>query len=103
MFWLAALLLVGCTVVKINPDATDSVEHAGGDETGRELANRACHKSSGGAGAEVISTQQKEGAAEDDKALASLRSDVCIKRLEIRHECRSARPIIVALAVLIIL
>ena len=66
VFWLAGSLLAGCTVVKINHDATDSVEHAGGEETGRELANRACHKARA-VRAEVISTVQKEGAAQDDK------------------------------------
>jgi hypothetical protein len=63
---MAVTLIGGCTVVKINPDATDSVTHDGGDETGRELANRACHKARA-VRAEVISTVQKEGAADDDK------------------------------------
>jgi hypothetical protein len=66
VLWMTGALLVGCTVVKINHDATDSVEHAGGEETGKQLANRACHKARA-VGAEVISTVQKEGAAEDDK------------------------------------
>lgn len=63
----AAAQLAGCTVVKINHDATDTVSHGGGEETGRELANRACHKA-GAARAEVISTVQKEGAEHDEKA-----------------------------------
>jgi len=63
---MAGTLIAGCSVVKINHDATDSVSHAGGEETGKELANRACHKA-GAVQAQVISTVQKEGAAEDDK------------------------------------
>jgi hypothetical protein len=63
---MAGTLIAGCSVVKINPDATDSVSHAGGEETGRELANRACHKARA-LRAEVISTVQTEGAADDDK------------------------------------
>ncbi|MFC4314271.1 hypothetical protein ACFPN2_34725 [Steroidobacter flavus] len=62
-----AATLAGCAVVKINHDATDSVEHSGGEETGKELANRACHKA-GGVRAEVISTVQKDEAAQGDKA-----------------------------------
>lgn len=55
-------LLAGCAVVKINHDATDSVEHAGGEDVGKELANRACHKV-GAVRAEIISTVPKDASA----------------------------------------
>ena len=55
-------LAAGCAVVKINHDATDSVEHSGGEETGKELANRACHKA-GAVRAEIISTVPKNDSA----------------------------------------
>lgn len=61
---LASLVcsLLGCAVVKINHDATDSVEHAGGDKEGVELANRACH-TAGAVRAEIISTVKKDDSA----------------------------------------
>jgi hypothetical protein len=51
-------LPIGCAVVKINPDSTNSVEHGGGEDVGKDLANRACHKA-GAVRAEVISTVKK--------------------------------------------
>lgn len=59
-------LLVGCAVVKINPDGTDSVEHSGGEDVGKELADRACHKAKA-VRAEVISTVQKDEKAPSGK------------------------------------
>lgn len=66
VFSAAGTSLVGCAVVKINRDATDSVEHAGGEETGRQLANLACHKARA-VRAEVISTVQKDVAKNGEK------------------------------------
>jgi hypothetical protein len=66
-FFLAATsLLVGCAVVKINPDSTDSVEHGGGPQTGRDLANRVCHKARA-VRAEVLSTVKKDETAPEGK------------------------------------
>lgn len=56
---VATSLLFGCAVVKINPDSTDSVEHAGGADVGKNLANRACHKAKA-VRAEVLSTVKKD-------------------------------------------
>ena len=47
---LASVLVVGafltsaCTMVRINSDDTSTIEHQGGIEVGRDLANRACRK-----------------------------------------------------------
>ena len=59
-------LLIGCAVVKINPDGTDSVEHGGGEDVGKDLANRACYKAKA-LRAEVISTVKKDDKAADGK------------------------------------
>lgn len=59
VFASALSLLIGCAVVKINKDATDSVEHSGGEDVGAELANRACRKVRA-VRAEVISTVKKD-------------------------------------------
>ncbi len=56
---VAAALLVGCTVVKINGDGTDTVEHSGGGDVGAQLANRVCKKARA-ARAEIISTVPKD-------------------------------------------
>lgn len=65
----AASLLFGCTVVKINHDGTNSIEHAGGDDVGVQLANRACHKARA-VRAEIVSTVKK-----DDKKADSEKPD----------------------------
>jgi hypothetical protein len=62
----AASLCIGCAVVKINPDSTDSVEHGGGEDVGRNLANRVCHKAKA-TRAEVISTVKKDDKAPEGK------------------------------------
>jgi hypothetical protein len=67
VFLAAVGLLAGCAVVKINDDATDTVDHGGGEEAGKQLANLACHKARA-VRAEVISTVQKTGAEHDEKA-----------------------------------
>ena len=65
---LACLLVVvsglptGCTMVHINSDDTSTIEHKGGVEEGRNLADRACRKA-GQQSAEIISTVNKN--AED--------------------------------------
>ena len=63
---LAISLLFGCAVVKINPDSTDSVEHGGGPDKGKELANRACHKAKA-VRAEVLTTVKKDPSAPEGK------------------------------------
>lgn len=65
LYWSLALL-VGCAVVKINKDDTDTVEHGGGDETGQQLANLACHKARA-VRAEVIETVKKDESAPEGK------------------------------------
>jgi hypothetical protein len=58
----AAMLLVGaCTVVKINPGSTTTIEHESGAETAKDLANRACRKG-GQQTAVIISTTNKDPA-----------------------------------------
>jgi hypothetical protein len=62
--YLVALAVLGatsvgaCTMVRINSDDTSTLEHKGGVETGRELANRACRRA-GQNSAEIISTVNK--------------------------------------------
>ena len=58
--------LIGCAVVKINPDSTDSVEHSGGADVGRDLATRVCKKAKA-RGAEVIGTVKKDDKAPEGK------------------------------------
>ena len=65
-FLLAIPFLFGCAVVRINPDSTDSVEHAGGADVGRDLGNRACRKA-GAVRAEVLSTVKKDDALPEGK------------------------------------
>jgi len=48
-------LLPGCAVVKINPGSTDTVEHSGGPDVGRDLANRVCSRAKA-VRAEILST-----------------------------------------------
>jgi hypothetical protein len=61
---LVALVVVGavsldaCTMVRGNSDNTSTIEHNGGVEHGRDLANRVCRRS-GQDGAEIISTVNK--------------------------------------------
>ena len=57
-----ALVAGGCTMVKINGDDTTTIEHNGGVDEGRDLANRAC-KRAGQQSAEVISTVNKNAEA----------------------------------------
>jgi hypothetical protein len=63
MKFLAALLVVGalltsCTMVRINSDDTSTIEHKGGVEEGRNLADRACRRA-GQQSAEILSTVNK--------------------------------------------
>jgi hypothetical protein len=71
-----ASLFAGCAVVKINHDGTDSVEHSGGEDVGKQLANRACKKA-GAARAEIISTVPKDDSAPEGKG-RSVTSFRCI-------------------------
>jgi hypothetical protein len=56
------LLAGGCTMVRVNSDDTSTIEHKGGVEVGRDLADRACRRA-GQQSAEIISTVNKN--AED--------------------------------------
>lgn len=55
---VAAAFTGACTMVHINSDDTSTIEHNGGVETGRDLANRACRRA-GQQSAEIISTVNK--------------------------------------------
>jgi hypothetical protein len=45
-------------MVRVNSDETSTIEHKGGVEVGRDLANRACRRA-GQDNAEIISTVNK--------------------------------------------
>jgi hypothetical protein len=51
-------LLLGCAVVKINPGSTDTVEHSGGAEVGKDLATQVCARAKA-VRADVLSTVEK--------------------------------------------
>lgn len=55
---IGALSVGACTMVRVNSDDTSTIEHKGGVDTGRDLANRACRRA-GQDSAEVISTVNK--------------------------------------------
>ena len=56
---LAALALSACTVVKINPGDTTTIEHEEGADVGKDLANRACRKA-GQKSAVIVSSINKD-------------------------------------------
>jgi hypothetical protein len=56
---VCALLASGCTMVRVNSDDTSTIEHKGGVEAGRDLADRACRRA-GQQSAEIISTVNKD-------------------------------------------
>ncbi|HEY7639613.1 MAG TPA: hypothetical protein VH814_07805 [Steroidobacteraceae bacterium] len=58
MLAIGALCISACTMVRVNSDDTSTIEHKGGVDTGRDLANRACRKA-GQESAEIISTVNK--------------------------------------------
>jgi hypothetical protein len=70
---LAALSVGACTMVRGNSDGTSTIEHKGGVEHGRDLANRACRRA--GQDAEVISTVNKnpEDPPESGKQVTTFR------------------------------
>jgi hypothetical protein len=74
MLAVAALLTGACTMVRVNSDDTSTIEHKGGVETGRDLANRACRRA-GQQSAEIISTVNKnpEDAPETGKQVTTFR------------------------------
>jgi hypothetical protein len=53
------LFASACTMVKINPDDTTTIEHEGGAEVAKDLSSRACRKA-GQQSAEIISTVNKD-------------------------------------------
>jgi hypothetical protein len=55
---VACALLSACTIIKVNHGDTNTIEHEGGVEAGKDLAIRACHRA-GGQSAEVVSTVNK--------------------------------------------
>ena len=60
---LASCVLVAsaCTIVKINPDDTTTIEHEGGAAVAKDLSARACRKA-GQQSAEIVSTVNKDPA-----------------------------------------
>jgi len=70
MLRLAALLAActlfasACTIVKINPDDTTTIEHEGGAEVATDLSNRACRRA-GQQRAEIVSTVNKDASLPD--------------------------------------
>jgi hypothetical protein len=58
---VCALFASACTIVKINPDDTTTIEHEGGAEVARDLSNRACRRA-GQQSAEIVSTVNKDAA-----------------------------------------
>lgn len=57
---LALLVIVSaCTVVKINPGDTDTIEYEGDEAVAKDLTARACRKA-GQKSAEIISTVNKD-------------------------------------------
>ena len=76
------LLACACTMVRVNSDDTSTLEHKGGVEAGRDLANRACRRA-GRESAEVISTVNKnpEDPPETGKQVTTFRcSDAAPKK-----------------------
>jgi len=69
-----AVAVGACTMVRVNSDDTSTIEHKGGVETGRDLANRACRRA-GQNSAEVISTVNKnpENPPETGKQVTTFR------------------------------
>jgi hypothetical protein len=56
-----ALCLSACTIVKINPDDTTTIEHEGGADVAKDLSNRACRRA-GQQSSEIVSTVNKDAA-----------------------------------------
>lgn len=52
-------LTSACTVVKINPGDTDTIEYEGDEAVARDLTSRACRKA-GQQSAEIVSTVNKD-------------------------------------------
>lgn len=71
---IGALLSCGCSMVRVNSDDTSTIEHKGGVDVGRDLANRACRRA-GQQSAEVISTVNKnpEDPPESGKQVTTFR------------------------------
>lgn len=61
---ICALFASACTIVKINPDDTTTIEHEGGAEVAKDLSNRACRRA-GQQSAEIISTVNKDASLPD--------------------------------------
>jgi hypothetical protein len=61
ILFLAAVVIAmnGCTVIKINKDDTQTIEHQEGDGVAQDLANRACGRA-GRQAAEIVSTVNKD-------------------------------------------
>jgi hypothetical protein len=87
MMRLVSLLAVAvaftgaCTMVRVNSDGTSTIEHKGGVETGRDLANRACRRA-GQQSAEIISTVNKnpEDSPETGKQVTTFRCSGAAQR-----------------------
>jgi hypothetical protein len=55
---VACVAMTACTVVKINPGDSQTIEYEGGTEVANDLTSRACRKA-GQPRAEIISTENK--------------------------------------------
>jgi len=78
---LSALSVGACSMVRSHSDDTSTIEHKGGVEHGRELANRACSRSGQGS-AEIISTVNKnpEDPPETGKQVTTFRCSGTAKK-----------------------
>lgn len=56
---VAGVFLCACATIKINPGDTNTIQHDGGVEAGKELAASACDRA-GHQRAEVVSTVNKK-------------------------------------------
>ena len=59
LFTLCFAAASACTVVKLNPGDTTTIEYEGGADVGKDLADRACRKA-GQQSAEIVSTVNKD-------------------------------------------
>jgi len=59
VLFLLCALVGACTVVKIGPGDSQTIEYEGGPEVGRDLTSRACRRA-GQQSAEIISTVNKD-------------------------------------------
>ena len=76
-----ALFISACTIVKINPDDTTTIEHEGGADVAKDLSNRACRRA-GQQSAEIVSTVNKDASlpAGTGKQVTTFRCSASVPR-----------------------